>query len=270
MECTLPRIRRRASLTLAALVAVWSLTALAVAGPLRLLASGAGVIDMSETGRFVLLHREGRVPHYVRLDRATGETLGLRDMRGQTRMGPGGRVFFWNPDGQFDIYRQVGTNRPSLVFDAPNPQGWYFDYDGASADGSLVVGQALREEPRAAVAAVLDTNTGGLRFLAPLEGTSGDVRCPSRISTSGDGSRIVYVKPVVSPLGPAALRRSRSRGIAHRGRRPPCPLLSAGRFLTVKPSLPASPPMAGWWRSRATRPTCSREVSPKGRRTSAP
>lgn len=185
MECTLPRIRRRASLTLAALVAVWSLTALAVAGPLRLLASGAGAIDMSETGRFVLLHREGRVPHYVRLDRATGETLGLRDMRGQTRMGPGGRVFFWNPDGQFDIYRQVGTNRPSLVFDAPNPQGWYFDYDGASADGSLVVGQALREEPRAAVAAVLDTNTGGLRFLAPLEGTSGDVRCPSRISTSG-------------------------------------------------------------------------------------
>lgn len=86
----------------------------------------------------------------MRLDRATGETLGLRDMRGQTRMGPGGRVFFWNPDGQFDIYRQVGTNRPSLVFDAPNPQGWYFDYDGASADGSLVVGQALREEPRAA------------------------------------------------------------------------------------------------------------------------
>ena len=107
MECTLPRIRRRASLTLAALVAVWSLTALAVAGPLRLLASGAGVIDMSETGRFVLLHRDGRVPHYVRLDRATGETLGLRDIRGQTRMAPGGRVFFWNPDGQVDIYRQV-------------------------------------------------------------------------------------------------------------------------------------------------------------------
>lgn len=188
MECTLPRIRRRVSLTLAALVAVWSVTALAVAGPLRLLASGAGVIDMSETGRFVLLHREGRVPHYVRLDRTTGETLGLRDMRGQTRMAPGGRVFFWNPDGQLDIYRQVGTNRPSLVFDAPNPQGWYFDYDGASADGSLVVGQALREEPRAAVAAVLDTNTGGLRFLAPLEGTSGDV------SITPDGRYAAYVR----------------------------------------------------------------------------
>lgn len=177
---------------------------------------------MSETGRFVLLHREGRVPHYVRLDRATGETLGLRDIRGQTRMAPGGRVFFWNPDGQFDIYRQVGTNRPSLVFDAPNPQGWYFDYDGASADGSLVVGQALREEPRAAVAAVLDTNTRGLRFLAPLEGTSGDVRCPSRISTSGAMVRASCTSSRwSSPLGPAALRRRRSRGIAHRGRRPP-------------------------------------------------